>query len=644
MPEQIRLNNLKGTLLHREATIERQHIDEENRTVELAFSSETPVERFFFIEILDHDPKSVRLGRLNDSAPLLADHNSRVQVGVIEPGSAKVDKDKRGRAVVRFGRVGRADEEFQNVIDGIRTKVSVGYFVHDFEETRDSKDDPITVRVTDWEPIEISFVALPADNSVGVGRTEPIQEGIDMPDEEKSIDQKVEKREQPDSGATIRVEREAAASEARKCEQNRAEKILGAAKLYPNNTELRELAETCIVDGTSLEDFQSRAIPLIGKAQALPNDDRPLTELDMEKKQIKQFSILRAVRAIANQQQGGKHWADEAPFEHECTTAIEDAIGKESRGFFVPYDVQRGSPWADPMTIAQRMRNFGIQYRVAPMDTSGQSDLLATEHLAGSFIEAMRAESVVMVIGARPLTGLVGNVDIPRNDTPAVFGWLAEDGSSADTEIVTGTVSLSPKTVSGSVPITRRLRQQSSPDVEQLVRSDLVKGAALAIDLGALNGSGAAGQPQGIIGTTGLGTSTIASAGDPTWVELVEFETDVAAANGLAGSLWFVMTAAVRGAGKVKDKAVGAAQFVITPVVGAPGASEVNGYPIVVSTQMPANGILFGNFNEVLIGMWGVLDIRVDTATNAAKDRVTLRAFQDVDVAVRHAASFSKNA
>jgi hypothetical protein len=93
-------------------------IDRKARTAELSFSSETPVERSWGVEILDHGKKSVRLGRLRACGPLLVDHDARNIVGVIE--SVRVDADLTGRAVVRFGKSARAEEVFQDVLDGNR--------------------------------------------------------------------------------------------------------------------------------------------------------------------------------------------------------------------------------------------------------------------------------------------------------------------------------------------------------------------------------------------------------------------------------------------------------------------------------------------------------------------------------------------
>ena len=151
----------------------------DDRTVELAFSSAAPIERWGGVEILEHDPSAVRMGRLQDGAALLVQHDHDDQVGVVD--SAWLAGD-RARAKVRFGRGSRASEVYQDVVDGIRRLVSVGYMIHDWRSER-AQDGREVVRVTDWEPYEISLVAVPADASVGVGRAYAQQRTSQMADD-----------------------------------------------------------------------------------------------------------------------------------------------------------------------------------------------------------------------------------------------------------------------------------------------------------------------------------------------------------------------------------------------------------------------------------------------------------------------------
>ena len=163
------LTELRGKPQFVEVSIDRAALDADARTVNLAFCSEAPYQRWWGIEILDCAAKSVRMERLKNKAAVLVNHRADQHVGVVE--SAHMDKDRRGRALTRFGKSEWAEEVFQDIADGIRTKVSVGYQVHDL--VLESKtEDLSTYRVTDWEPFEISIVSIPADDTVGVGRAD----------------------------------------------------------------------------------------------------------------------------------------------------------------------------------------------------------------------------------------------------------------------------------------------------------------------------------------------------------------------------------------------------------------------------------------------------------------------------------------
>lgn len=177
-----------GKTYFREVRLSGADVSKETRILDLAFASTAGVDRAFGTEILDVSARAMRLERLNDGGPLLLDHDPRDVIGVVE--KARIGSDGVARARVRFGRSDRAEEAFQDVLDGIRTKVSVGYIIHDIEEAGRSASGQPTYRVTDWEPLEVSLVAIPADVSVGVGRslkgkkrmsTEDLEDDLEQP-------------------------------------------------------------------------------------------------------------------------------------------------------------------------------------------------------------------------------------------------------------------------------------------------------------------------------------------------------------------------------------------------------------------------------------------------------------------------------
>ena len=161
----------------RTLTFVRESINEENRTVELSFSSEEPVERWFGMEILGHAPGECDLSRLNNSGAFLMDHNTRDQRGAIE--SAVIDK-KKGRAIIRLSSSERGEELWQDLKDGIRPHISVGYRILEIIHVKRDENGVDWYRATKWQPYEISSVSVPADTSVGLGRSDDNDDTTDF--------------------------------------------------------------------------------------------------------------------------------------------------------------------------------------------------------------------------------------------------------------------------------------------------------------------------------------------------------------------------------------------------------------------------------------------------------------------------------
>ena len=159
------------------ATNTRAAVDESKRTVDISFSSELPVLRSTWQfgdvnEVLDHHTSSVRMGRLRQGASVLFNHDRDKLIGVVE--RAQIDpRRRRGVATIRVGEDAESEVFFQKLRGGILRQVSVGYQIHDFTiERADEAGGTDTLRVIDWEPLEISLVSIAADETVGVGRSE----------------------------------------------------------------------------------------------------------------------------------------------------------------------------------------------------------------------------------------------------------------------------------------------------------------------------------------------------------------------------------------------------------------------------------------------------------------------------------------
>ncbi len=603
------MKQIKTGNLTRYFNLDRTAIDEEARTVGLSFSSDAPVERWFGMEVLDHSPKSVDLGRLNDGAPLLMDHDTSDQIGRVE--SATVD-GKRGQAIVRFSKSVRAQEIFTDVMDGIRQNISVGYRINEMEldESR-SEDEVETYVATRWQPFEVSVVSVPADNSIGIARSadgDNITKITNLKTKNKEVKMTTEN--------TTNIDAATVARDAVAADRARSQEIDAIVAKHP---ELKEIGSQFKGNDRSMDEFRGVALDSITKNQPTTAAIED-TKIGMSDKEADNFSIVRAVNALVT-----GNWND-AGFEREMSDSMASKLGKRAQGFYIPTDVL--------------MRDLNVTTATAGGHT------VATDLLSGSFIDMLRNKMATVGLGATMMTDLVGNIAIPRQTGGATSYWVAESGAITESQAAFDQVSMSPKTVGSMSDISRKMLLQSSMDVESFVRNDLATSLALAIDSAAINGSGTSNQPTGILNTSGIGSVVGGTNGAaPDWADIVDLESAVAIDNADMGALGFLTNAATRGKLLQTEKASGTAQYVWSD------SNTLRGYNAAVSNQVPSNGtkgtgtalssMVFGNWNDLIIGTWGGIDINVDTSTGSASGTVRVVALQDVDIAVRHAESFA---
>ena len=587
-------NVIDEKIEYRTVTLSRSHhIDEEKRTVRMGVSSEEPVERSFGKEVLSHKAEDINMSFIQSkTAPLLLDHDMTKQIGVIE--EFRLDEEaKRTTALVRFGKSDLAREVFQDVVDGIRLNVSLGYRIDKME--RVEKDDETYYRAA-FTPMEVSMVSIPADQSrlVGVGRSQTKQ----------TISHKEEKEMEDINEINLDEVKSQAFVEAQADFKRNSKEIIDLAKRHNK----ADLGNQAIQDGLSVEEFRGMLLENI-------SNDKPLetpSEIGLDKQEIRRFSILRAIRAMANPTD--RKLQEEAAFEFECSEAAGKIYGKTAQGVLLPPEV---------------LANWGQR----DMNASDDSNLIGQDFRAGDFIDVLRNNSAVMPL-ATMLNGLSGDVKIPKKTAASAAAFISSEGGAAgESEMTIGSVTMSPKTLGAFTDVTRQLMIQSSLDVENLIRNDLAAAMAIAIDDAALEGSGSSGNPTGITNTTGINTVSLSSAAAPTFAEIVSMESSLSVDNALLGDLSYIVHPTNAGTLKTTEKASNTAQFVLTN-------GEMNGYPVVISPQLTANNYVFGNFNDLLVGMFGGLDIVVDPFTNSTSGTVRVVALQSVDVAVRHAVSF----
>ena len=582
---------VRGLQLERGFMFQRESINEETRTCELAFSSEAPYQRWWGVEILDHSAEAIDLTRLKSGGPVLCDHDTRDQVGVIE--SVRIDADRVGRAVVRFGRSARAEEIFRDVVDGIRKNVSVGYSIDDLVLEAKSGDEE-TYRVTRWTPYEISLVSVPADFSVGVGRAAESAPSTPSTPEKP----KMENIEVIDAGKV--------AGDARKAEQERAGAILAIGKQF----NLGDMAESAVRSGKPLDEFRADVMSHLA-SKPLPT---PSAQLGLTNTEAQRYSVLKAVRAMVD-----RDWS-QAGFEREVHQAICKRAGVSEApngGFYLPYEVQKRDLTAGT--------------------PSAGGYLVATDNLGGSFIDLLRNRTLLARLGATMLTGLQGNVTIPKLTAGGTAYWLTNEATAiTESNQTLGQLALSPKNVGAYTEVSRQLMMQSSPAADAMIMNDLAKVLGVAIDLAGFEGSGASGQPTGISATAGIGSvtgTTIAYSG------IVEFQTDVAGSNALAENCAYVTTPSV--AALLKQRVKVASTY--SPIwEGNILDGNVDGFKAASTLQLTAASMIFGDFSQVVIGEWGMLELALNPYANFAAAISGIRAIQTVDVGVRYAGAFSR--
>jgi HK97 family phage major capsid protein len=500
-------------------------------------------------------------------------------------------KRRRGYARVRFSRNPFAQEILSDVRDGVLRNVSFGYSIDKMEE-RGSGDYVATA----WSPYEISVVSVPADPGVGIGRSlteDTAASAAPTPDPIPSMENTT-----PDL-AVVRAE-------AAEAERARISDITALCDKHS----MADLGRQLIDSGRSIDEARAAVLDKLDIQQEPVN--MSAADIGLTEKESRSFSFLRAINYLANPADRAAREA--AAFEIEASDAAAAKLGRQSRGITIPQDVLR------------RDLNVGAA-------TAG-GNLVATELDAGSFIDLLRNASALDQAGATVLTGLTGNVAIPRQSGAGTAYWVAESGSPTESQQTVDQVSLTPRTVAAFTDYSRRLMIQSSIDVENMVRSDLARVIALKIDAAGLYGTGSSSEPLGLKNTTGIGTEDFAAAA-PTFAEVVALESDVATANALLGSPVYLMNAAMRGNLKTTKKDAGSGIFIMEN-------GEVNGYRGVLSNQVASGDLWFGNFADLIIGYFSGLDIMVDPYTNSTSGTVRVVAMQDCDIACRHPESFSR--
>lgn len=617
-----------------------QVIDKEERTVSLGVCSENPVRN----QIISCRSKDMDLSFFNSGgAPLLFEHDPSKQIGHVV--SANLD-ESRGqlRAVVRFSRNSElANEIFNDVADGVRRNISVGF--QPLQQIESRSDDPNGTSRLKTKIIEVSVVSIPADKDsrVGVGRSDKSHQTESKEDTSMSDDiqkEATEPKAEPITEAVV----EEVAIEAVRAEQTRAAEILDIATRH----ECADIGQTAIQNGKTVDQFRKEVLERVA--------NRPVAAPEIVRTRAEQetYSIWRGVQSAI------RHGGVPEGFEGEMSQEMETRTGKRPGGFYIP-----------PGALLEKRNTI-----TTTESNAAANNLIATDHHDEMFIEALRNKSVVIGLGARVFTGLRGNVDIPKQTDTTGIKWIGENTAPTADNPAFGKISMTPHTASQTVALSRKIQMQSEPMINQMIIEDLRRGMATAIDAAVLQG-------VDTNGPTGLFSTMVTSAGASPAVDRFIYAANktgsgsaVDAKTGTTGvkqPVSYEMITKLVSMLETENVPMESLAFVCNPkmlhqlrnitlqtegregnFVMSPGSRDLIGYRIATSNfvtdqkvndaaSQSNNGavLYYGNWNEVIVGYWSGLDVRVNPWAEGKKDELQIHAFQDMDCQFRHIESFA---
>ncbi|MGH7794110.1 MAG: phage major capsid protein [Candidatus Binatia bacterium] len=343
---------------------------------------------------------------------------------------------------------------------------------------------------------------------------------------------------------------------------------------------------------------------------------------------LRGFSLTRAIAGAAGL---NVDWAR----ERELSAEIAKRAGRAFQGVAVP------------MTVFHQRVEKRVITTLAPAGGPG-GNLIAEDYREDQYIDRLRAALVIRRLGAQILSGLVGNVTIPKLDVSSASGWVAENAALSFSDFEHDPVTLAPKHVGCISEFSRNLLLQTSPDVEDLLRGDFAKQLAEAIDKAAIKGGGS-NEPTGILSTSGIGAVSLGTpdGGAPTWAGVIALISEAEIDNAMGGAFLTNPKAVKKMRSTAKVTSTDSVMIQEEP-------NSLAGYPLASTNNVPSNlvegssgatlsALIFGDFTDLLLGYWSELDILVNPyeSTAYSKGNVQIRAMATCDVKLRHPESFA---
>jgi len=639
---------------------------------EVAISSEAEIERWFGIEILSHEDGAIDEARMGIGASLLVNHDYDQHVGVIEPGTFRVDADKKARAYARFSSHQQARDVERDVEEKTRTQISVGYFIKDYEYEprevgKDEKGRPIiedVYRITRWQPVEVSIVSAAADITVGVGRSVAGRRPASTGGGPSAREETMKKKIIDERGAVIEVPEEDSRPAAT-AEQVRAASGGGKGAVAVLDEPLRnrdkdtaEIAEMC--DDNKIDRAQRKAwieagltpeqvsreiikkVRTIGTAQPSAenlNNDLPLRDR-------KRYSFARAILTGEGMRAGQDPKGVEGEYHQEMIRREQQKPIKG--GILVPMDrrsdEERWQEYEQRAALAAGQRTLDSKTLTKGTETVFERP--------GELIELLRNTAVVARLGARLMGNLMGPIGFTKQSGGLSVFWVGENPATDVTasDVAFGLVNMIPKTLQGTTAYSRQLLVQSSLDIEAMIREEFAVAHALRLDKTVFYGLGAAGEPMGIYKAPDVNVRAV-GGGAPDADDVIQTSVAVAEDNALLGTIGWALTPGLIGKLKTIPAFTGSTEPIYR---GTIVEGVLDGYRAMGTNQLSKamtgseetggadHGAVFGNWRDVVIGMFAAMELVVDPYAQKKKGLIEVTSFQMADIIFRHGESFCK--
>ena len=390
-------------------------------------------------------------------------------------------------------------------------------------------------------------------------------------------------------------------------------------------TEMRAMLAKAEQEKRSLSaDETARFDALKGEVQTLESDEqRAQFMADMERRQAgdpvadKPAAQLEQRVSLLKVLQSAMEGRSLTGAEAEYAAETERRTGRKAQGVFVP------------MSLFEQRANT----------TTTAAALVGTDHRADLYINPLRNALLARRLGVRVLSGLHGNVSVPKHGTGLSVGWVAENASLPESDMAPDSVTLTPKHAGGVTEVSRQAIQQSSPDIEALIREDFSFAIARAIDSALIKGGGP-NEPKGVLSTSGIQTANLATLN---WANVSAMVGKLEAVNAnVASSAWLVSPTAAGALRTTLKSASAGANYLLQD-------GRLGELPVHVTNQVPSTGgatpkniAILGDWSQVMLGVWSEADLLINQFAEGPYKRgaVLIRIMATVDIAMRHPEAF----